>query len=172
MAGDDDSIGVTIKAKIALVVRRVPKKHTQGGSRSKFISGSGRKVWVALTTKDTQVVVRGLFPEEREVRHGEIECLSGKNVQQICGSAEGGCPKPGGNASLKKKRANDIIDGSNDAFGFTMLRRGVWTGHAQVNAVGEEEDAQTGVVKLCSIVALNTLHNNIELGAHISEKIR
>ena len=172
MAGDDDSIGVTIKAKIALVVRRVPKKHAQGGSRSKFISGGGGKVWVALTTKDTQVVVRGLFPEEREVRHGEIECLSGKNVQQICGSAEGGCPKPGGNASLKKKRANDIIDGSNDAFGFTMLRRGVWTGHAQTNAVGEEEDARTGVIKLRAIIALNTLHSNIELGAHISEKVR
>ena len=80
MAGDDDSIGVTIKAKIALVVRRIPKKHTQGGSRSKFISGSGRKVWIALTTEDTQVVIRRLLPEEGEVRRGEVKCLGGKNV--------------------------------------------------------------------------------------------
>ena len=106
MAGDDDSIGVTIKAKIALVVRRVPKKHAQGGSRSKFISGGGGKVWVALTTKDTQVVVRRLLPKKGEVRRGEVKCLGGKNVQQVCGSAEGGCPKSGGNASLKKKGAN------------------------------------------------------------------
>ena len=106
MAGDDDSIGVTIKAKIALVVRRVPKKHTHGGSRSKFISGSGRKVWVALTTKHTQVVVRQLLPKKGEVWHGEVKCLGGKNVQQVCGSAEGGCPKSRGNASLKKKGAN------------------------------------------------------------------
>ena len=80
MAGDDESIGVTIKAKIALVVRRIPKKHTQGGSRSKFISGSGRKVWVALTTKDTQVVVRQLLPKKGEVWRGEVKCLGGKNV--------------------------------------------------------------------------------------------
>ena len=172
MAGDDDSIGVTIKAKIALVVRRVPKKHTQSGWRSKFISGSGRKVWVALTTKDMQVVVRRLFSEEGKVRCGEIECLGGKNVQQICGSAAGGCPKPGGDATLKNKRANDIVDSPNDAFSFTILRRGVWTGHAQTNAVGEEEDARTGVIKLRAIIALNTLHSNIELGAHISEKVR
>ena len=72
MAGDDDVISVMIKAKIALVVRRVPKKHTHGGSRSKFISGSGRKVWVALTTEDTQVVIRRLLPEEGEVRRGEV----------------------------------------------------------------------------------------------------
>ena len=65
-----------------------------------------------------------------------------------------------------------VVDSSNNVFSFTILRRGVWTGHAQVNAVGEEEDVQIGVVKLYSIVALNTLHNNIELGAHISEKIR
>ena len=41
----------------------------------------------------------------------------------------------------------------------------------QTNAIGEE-DARTGVVKLHAIIALNSLHNNIELGAHISEKIR
>jgi len=118
------------------------------------------------------VVVRRLLLEKREVRRGEIECLGRKKVQQICSSAECGCPKPGRNASLKKKRANDIVDGPNDAFSFTVLRGGVWTGHAQTNAIGEEEDARTGVVKLCAIIALNSLHNNIELGAHISEKIR
>jgi len=94
------------------------------------------------------------------------ECLA------VCGSAEGGYQKSGGNANPKKKGANGIVDSPNNAFSFTVLRRGVWTGHAQANAVGEEEDARTGVVKLRSIVALNTLHSNIELGAHISEKIR
>jgi len=118
------------------------------------------------------VVVRRLLLEKGEVRRGEIECLGGKNVQQICSSAECGCPKPGRNASLKKKRANDIVDGPNDAFSFTVLRGGVWTGHAQTNAVGEEEDARTRVIKLRAIIALNTLHSNIELGAHISEKVR
>ena len=77
MAGDDDSISVTIKAKIALVVRRIPKKHTQGGSRSKFIRGSGRKVWIALTSKNTQVVIGWGFAEKSEVWCGEIKRIGG-----------------------------------------------------------------------------------------------
>lgn len=52
MAGDDDTVCVTIKAKIALVVEGVAKKYTQGGTRSKFVSGSGGKVGIALAAKN------------------------------------------------------------------------------------------------------------------------
>ena len=82
MAGDDESIGVTIKAKIALVVRRVPKKHAQGGSRSKFISGGGGKVWVALTTKDTQVVVRRLFRKREKYGVEKLSVLVGRMISK------------------------------------------------------------------------------------------
>jgi len=48
---------MTVKTEIALVVMRIAKEYTQGGTRSEFICGSGRKVRVALTPKDTQVVI-------------------------------------------------------------------------------------------------------------------
>ena len=46
-----------IKTEIALVVKRIAKEYTQGGTRSEFISGGGGKVGVALTPKDAQVVI-------------------------------------------------------------------------------------------------------------------
>ena len=39
-------------------------------------------------------------------------------------------------------------------FSFTVLRRGVEAGHAEMDALGEEERAGTGVVKLFPVVAL------------------
>ena len=52
MARDDDPISMTVKTEIALVVRRIAKEYTQGGTRSEFIYGGGGKVRVALTPKD------------------------------------------------------------------------------------------------------------------------
>ena len=46
MARDDDPINMTVKTEIALVVRRIAKEYTQGGTRSEFICGGGRKVRV------------------------------------------------------------------------------------------------------------------------------
>jgi len=57
MARDDDPISMTVKTEIALVVRRIAKEYTQGGTRSELICGGGRKVMVALTPKDAQVVI-------------------------------------------------------------------------------------------------------------------
>ena len=57
MARDDDPISMTVKTEIALVVRRIAKEYTQGGTRSEFICGGGRKVRVALTPKYAQVVI-------------------------------------------------------------------------------------------------------------------
>jgi hypothetical protein len=52
IAGDDDSVFVAFRAKIVLVVEGVAKKYTQGGTRSEFVSGSGKKVGVALVAKN------------------------------------------------------------------------------------------------------------------------
>lgn len=57
MARYNDFIRVAIKTEIALVMQRITKENTQGGAGSKFISGSGRKVRIALTPKHTQVVI-------------------------------------------------------------------------------------------------------------------
>ena len=72
---------------------------------------------------------------------------------------------------MKQQGASSVIDGMNHALGFTVLRRGVWGGHAQVNTVGEEKGARAGVVELTSVVALDGFHRDAKLCAHIREEV-
>ena len=46
-----------------------------------------------------------------------------------------------GKRSLEKKGVDDIVSGTNNTLGFTVLRRSVWAGHPQERAMGEEEGA-------------------------------
>jgi len=61
---------------------------------------------------------------------GEIECLGRENVKEQCGGGEGLNPIGWRDTSLEQEGANNIIDGTNNAFGFTVLGGGVWTRHA------------------------------------------
>ena len=76
-----------------------------------------------------------------------------------------------GHTGLKQQGASSIIDGANHAPNFTVLRRSVWAGHAQVNAVGEEEGARARVIKLTPIVALDSFHRGPKLCAHIRKEV-
>jgi hypothetical protein len=66
---------------------------------------------------------------EGEVWTGRTGRLVGEAVQQICGGVEPFYPVASRNRSLKKQGTHHIIDGVNDAFGFTILRRSVGTRH-------------------------------------------
>jgi hypothetical protein len=57
-------------------------------------------------------------------------------------------PKRGRNTSLEEEGVNNIICTMDNAFNLTVLRRVVGVGHAPVYAVGEEEHASAGVIKL------------------------
>jgi hypothetical protein len=48
-----------------------------------------------------------------------------------------------------------IIDGANDAFSFTVLRRNVGTRHPKKDPFGGEECVRGGVIELTTIVALD-----------------
>jgi hypothetical protein len=52
-------------------------------------------------------------------------------VKEIGGSMEGVSPIDRWKASLKKKRAHNIINSVKHALGFTVLLRGVWARHAK-----------------------------------------
>jgi hypothetical protein len=56
-------------------------------------------------------------------------------------------------------------------FGFTILRQSVGAGHPKMNVVGEEESARAGVVKLTTVIALNSFDGNTKLGMHIGEEM-
>jgi len=102
----------------------------------------------------------------------KIERLGGQDVQQVCGGGERYSPIARRNTTLEQKGANSVIDSANNPFSFTVLRGSIWTGHAQANTIGQEEDARAGVVKLPAIVTLYTLYSNTKLCAHISKKVR
>jgi hypothetical protein len=42
--------------------------------------------------------------------------------------------------SLDKQSADDIVNGTNDMFGFTILRGCVWARHPELCAIRQEED--------------------------------
>ena len=60
----------------------------------------------------------------------------------------------------------------NNVFSFTVLRRGIRTRHPELDAVGEEEGMRSMIVKLASIIALNTLNGDTKLRSHIGKEIR
>ena len=101
----------------------------------------------------------------------KIERLGGQDVQQVCGGGERCSPIARRNTTMEQKGANDVIDSANNPFSFTVLRGSIWTGHAQANTIGQEEDARAGVVKLPTIVTLYTLYSNTKLCAHIRKEV-
>ena len=63
--------------------------------------------------------------EEGLVRGGKTKCLGWQNVEKTSSGVECLSPVRRGNAGLKKKGANNVINGANDAFGFAVLRRSI-----------------------------------------------
>jgi hypothetical protein len=82
MAGDDDTIGGDIKTTVAFVFRRVTKKDTHGGAWSEFMGGSGRDVGIALTAKDTEMVVRWGRPKRARWGVEELRVLVGWRLRR------------------------------------------------------------------------------------------
>ena len=101
-------------------MRRITEEDTQGGARSEFVGSGGGEVGVASTPEDTEVLI-GRRPIKHRVRGGETECLGRKNIEE-CGGVEGLNPISWWDTNLKQERANDIIDGMDNSFTFTVLR--------------------------------------------------
>jgi hypothetical protein len=73
--------------------------------------------------------------------------------------------------SLDKQSENDIVDGTNDTFGFTILQGCVWARHPELCVIRQEEDPKGRVVKLTPVVALDGFDLPVELIRHISKEI-
>lgn len=72
---------------------------------------------------------------------------------------------------MEKESANDVIGGADDAFGFPILGRGVWTGKTKLNAVLQKESARGTVKKFGAIVALKTLDFGGKLSGNVCMKV-
>jgi hypothetical protein len=88
VSGDDYLIGRHVKTAVSFVVSRVTKKNTQGRSRSEFVGGCGRQVWIAFATEDPEVCVSRRCAKEGKMRRGEAKSLGRQNVDQRSGCGE------------------------------------------------------------------------------------
>jgi hypothetical protein len=76
-----------------------------------------------------------------------------------------------GKGSLDKQSADDIVNGMNDMFGFTILWGCVWAQHLEMCTIRQEEDPGGSVFKLAPVVALDRFDLPVELIRHISKEI-
>ena len=95
MTRDDDFVGSKVKAAVTFVMSRVSQKDAHDRMRGVFMWGSGRDVWIALTAKDTEMRIRRWGAEQGCMRRGEVQCLGGKDVEELgrgveCLNPEGG----------------------------------------------------------------------------------
>jgi hypothetical protein len=172
VSGDDNVVGGEIKTPITFVVSGVSEENTSSGPGCQFVSGFGGEIRIAGTIEHAQVLIGEGDSMEGEVWTGCADRLGGEAVQQICGSVEPFYPVASRNRSLKKQGTRHIIDGVNDAFNFTVLRRSVGTRHPQKDPFGCEECARGGVIELTAIVALDGFDGAAKLCGDISEKMR
>lgn len=91
--------------------------------------GGGGEIWVALTTKDAEVGVRGVGTIKREERRVVRQGFSGVAVDEMCGGVESLDPEGSRKASLKQQRLHNIVEGTKNALGFTVLGGGVRARH-------------------------------------------
>jgi hypothetical protein len=120
MTGDDGTIGLAIKTLLAFVVARIAKKDTGLSEEIVYVDG-GRKVGVALTAKNTKVLIGWVVAEESKVWCRNGKCFGGKYVEKICFGAKSRGPKTGGKTRLNEEGANDIVNGTDNTFNLAIL---------------------------------------------------
>jgi hypothetical protein len=60
-------------------------------------------------------------------------------VQQVCGGVKALYPILWWHGSLKHQSENNIVGGAQHTLGFTILRRGVWARHQELNTMSKEK---------------------------------
>jgi hypothetical protein len=73
--------------------------------------------------------------------------------------------------SLHKQRADGIVNGANDAFGFTILRGRVRTQHPELCPFRQKKGPGERVIKLIPVVALDGLDGVAELSSNINKEV-
>jgi hypothetical protein len=73
--------------------------------------------------------------------------------------------------SLNQQSADAIVNRMNNTFRFIILWGRVRTRHPELCAVRPEEDSGGRVIKLTSVVALDSFDSPVELSRHISKEI-
>ena len=89
------------------------------------MTGSGCHIGVAPATKDAEMVIGRWRAVQRHVRHGHVQCLGREEVEEVRGGGQGLDPVVGRQTGLEQERAKDIVGGTNNPLGSTVLRQSV-----------------------------------------------
>jgi hypothetical protein len=100
-----------------------------------------------------------------------LNSLCWKVVQEVCSFVQSFSPIMPRKESLDKQCVDDIVNGMNDTFSFTILRGCVWARHLELCAIRQEEDLGGRVVKLAPVVILDGFDLPVKLIRHISKEI-
>jgi hypothetical protein len=104
------------------------------------------------------------------VQTRNLNSLCWKAVQEVCSCVQSFSPITPGKGSLNKQSADNIVNGTNDTFGCTILWGCVWARHPELCAIQQEEDLGGRFVKLAPVVALDDFDLLVELIRHISKE--
>jgi hypothetical protein len=165
----DDVVGEKIEASIPFVIRGVPEEKTTRRARDKFVRRGGGGVGIAGTPEGAHR--RGW---RRRGRRTEwiTNRLGGKAVEEIGGCVQGLSLVAGKKRILKEETTQHVVGGANHALGLAIPRGDVRARHPQLHAMGEKEGARRGVIKLTTIIALNSLDVSIELNRQLRKEMR
>jgi hypothetical protein len=159
-----------IIAVIALGVSWITDEHTRKGARGELMRSSRGYTGVAATTKDVEVVIGGWCAGEKVVWCILPVGATRPNVNEKSGGSEGIRPKAWWHVGIKQEDAYAIVEGAEDAFSTTVLLRSVGTRETKYSAMSSEEGAKNKVVKLFSIISLESMDGSTKLDGDVGEK--
>jgi hypothetical protein len=124
---------------IPFVVQGIANENTPGGMGSKLMWGCRRQAGVVDTPKNPEMLVGRQCVVGGGVRTGGSDGFHRKMVQQVCGGVKALYPILWWHGSLKHQSANNIVGGAQHTLDFTILRRGVWARHQELNTMSKEK---------------------------------
>jgi hypothetical protein len=136
------------------------------------MGGSGSGVGVTRTPKHAEVIIPGRGTEESVVWRGSGTGSGKKTVEEVGGGVQALSPEASMKRGLKEKGAHGVVGGANHLLSLAILRRGIWARNAQLNTVRDKECSGGGVIKLTTIVTLDSLDGETELCGHPSKEVK
>jgi hypothetical protein len=125
-----------VVAAVALGVGGVAEEHTRERARRELMRGGGGGARVAAAAEDAKIIVGGRHTKEKMVRRIVPTHAAGADVDEEGRHGESIWPEPWGHVGMKQKGAHAVIESAKNAFGATVLLRGVWTRETKDGTVG------------------------------------
>lgn len=101
---------------------------------------------------------------------GEREDFAGENIVKIGSHLKGVRPKGRGHRCMVKKCASGVINSTNFAFSFTILRRSVRTRETKIHVMFRTLVVEGRVIKFTTIVTLKAFYFTFKLSVDVVTK--